>query len=87
MSLYKTSDIMSFKTISISEDVYKQLDKFRLKNEDFSDAIKRLLEIKSGIMDLAGAWKKIPDAEPAIELIEKVVKKIHEEKSDKIDLI
>jgi hypothetical protein len=28
-------------------------------------------------MDLAGGWKSIPDVDAAIDLIEKVVKKIH----------
>lgn len=69
---------MPSKSISITEDVYKQLDKYRLKNESFCQAIKRLLESNSDIMDLAGAWKKIPDIGPAIDIIEKTVKKIHE---------
>lgn len=69
---------MPSKSIIITEDVYKQLNKCRLKNESFSQVIKRLLESHSDIMDLAGAWKKIPDIGPAIDIIEKTVKKIHE---------
>ncbi len=69
---------MPSKSIFITEDVYKQLDKYRLKNESFSQVIKRLLESNSDIMDLAGAWNKIPDIGPAIDIIEKTVKKIHE---------
>ena len=29
-------------------------------------------------MELAGAWKKIPNVKPAIDLLEEIVKKIHE---------
>jgi len=67
------------KSISITTEVYELLEKFRLKDESFSQVIKRLLESKTDIMKLAGAWQKIPDSEPAIEVVEKVVKKIHEE--------
>ncbi|MHA1267516.1 MAG: antitoxin VapB family protein [Candidatus Helarchaeota archaeon] len=77
---------MPSKSISITVEVYELLDKFRKKNESFSQAIKRLIESQMDLMDLAGAWKKIPDAEPAIELVEKVVKEIHEEKRESIDL-
>ena len=73
---------MPSRSISIKEEVYNQLDKYRLKNESFSEAIKRLLESNADILDLAGAWKKISDVEPAIDIVEKVVKKIHEEESD-----
>jgi len=73
---------MPSRSISIKEEVYNQLDKYRLKNESFSEAIKRLLESNEDILDLAGAWKKISDVEPAIDIVEKVVKKIHEEESD-----
>ena len=69
---------MPSKSIFITEDVYKQLNKCHLKNESFSQVIKRLLESNSDIMDLAGAWKRIPDIGPAIDIIEKTVKKIHE---------
>ncbi len=78
---------MPSKSISIKEDVYKQLDKFRLKGESFSQVIKRLLDSNVNLMDLAGAWAKIPDAEPAIEIIEKTVEKIHKSKLEEIKLI
>jgi len=73
---------MPSRSISIKEEIYNQLDKYRLKNESFSEAIKRLLESNADILDLAGAWKKISDVEPAIDIVEKVVKKIHEEEND-----
>ena len=73
---------MPSRSISIKEEVYNQLDKYRLKNESFSEAIKRLLETNADILDLAGAWKKISDVEPALDIVEKIVKKIHEEEND-----
>jgi len=78
---------MTSKSISITTEVYELLDKFRKKNESFSQVIKRLIESQMDLMDLAGIWKKIPDAEPAIELVEKIVKKVHEEKRESIDLL
>lgn len=78
---------MTSKSISITEDVYKQLTKFKLKNESFSQAIRRLLEHNLDIIDLAGAWKKIPDSKHAIEVIEKTVKEVHEGKSEKINMV
>ncbi len=77
---------MTSKSISITTEVYELLDKLRKKNESFSQVIKRLIESQMDLMDLAGIWKKIPDAEPAIELVEKIVKKVHEEKREAIDL-
>ena len=73
---------MPSRSISIKEEIYNQLDKYRLKNESFSEAIKRLLESNADILDLAGAWKKISDVEPALDIVEQIVKKIHEEEID-----
>lgn len=73
---------MTSRSISIKEEIYNQLDKYRLKNESFSEAIKRLLESNADILDLAGAWKKISDVEPALDIVERIVKKIHEEEND-----
>lgn len=78
---------MTSRSISITEDVYEKLDKFRMKNESFSQAINRLLESNLNIMELAGAWKKIPDVEPTLNLIEKVVKKIHDGEDENIKMI
>jgi len=77
---------MPSRSISIKEEIYNQLDKYRLKNESFSQTIKRLLESNADILDLAGAWKRISDVEPALDLVEKIVKKIHNEEN-KIKLI
>ncbi len=46
---------MTSKSISITDDVYEMLDKFRLKNESFSQVIKRLIESNLNIKDLASA--------------------------------
>jgi predicted CopG family antitoxin len=73
---------MPSRSISIKEEIYNQLYKYRLKNESFSEAIKRLLESNDDILDLAGAWKKIRDVEPALDLVEKIVKKIHDEENN-----
>jgi len=86
-SIYRSSIKMTSKSISIKEDVYDQLDKYRLKNESFSEVIKRLLETNLDITKLAGAWKKIPDIEPALNIIEETVKKIRNVEDDKIKLI
>ena len=85
--IYRSSDIMPSRSISIKEEVYEQLKKYRMKNESFSEAIKRLLESNLDIKKLAGAWNRIPDVKPALDLIEKTVKKIHDAESDKIKLI
>ena len=78
---------MTSKSISVTNEVYEMLKKFKLKNESFSQVIKRLIEKNSNILELAGNWKKIPDSGPAIEVIEKVVKEVHEGKERKINLI
>ena len=78
---------MTSKSISIKEEIYEKLNKFRLKNESFSEAILRLLKNNTDIMDLAGSWKKIPDVNPAIKVIEETVKKIHETEEKKINII
>jgi predicted CopG family antitoxin len=77
---------MTSKSISITTEVYELLDKFRLKDESFSQALLRLLKNQSDILDLAGAWANIADADSAIELVEKTVKKVHES-SEPINLI
>ncbi len=77
---------MPSRSISIKENVYNQLDKYRLKDESFSEAIKRLLDSNTNFLDLAGAWKKIPNVKPALDTIEKVVKHLHE-KGNEINLI
>ena len=78
---------MPSKSISITDEVYELLDKYRINNESFSQAILRLIRTKTNLMDLEGAWKKIPDIGPAIDLIEKTVESIRENKRKKNDPI
>ena len=78
---------MTSKSISITSKVYQRLDQYRLKNESFSQAITRLLDSNADIIKLAGAWKKISDIDPALDVIEKTVKKIHEESRTTVEAI
>ncbi len=78
---------MTSKSISISEDVYNLLSKSKLKNESFSQTILRLLKRQENILELAGAWNKIPESDEAIAIVEQVVKKIRIEDTEKIQII
>jgi predicted CopG family antitoxin len=53
---------MPARTISVSEDAYELLKKLRLKNETFTDTIKRLAKRRK-LADCAGAWSDLPDDE------------------------
>ena len=79
--------IMASKPISLSDDVYNLLKRFQLKGESFSETILRLINRQEDILKLAGAWKKIPDNEDAIELIEKMVEKVRNQPNDPINLV
>ena len=51
---------MSFKTITIKERVYKELEKAKEKGESFSDFFERMIREKKKAPDLRrfyGAWK------------------------------
>ena len=68
---------MVVKNISIMEDVYKLLLINKLRNESFSDTIRRILGNKRDIMEFAGAWKNVSDKEidemkKNIEILRKV---------------
>jgi predicted CopG family antitoxin len=78
---------MTSTSISITKEVYDLLDKARLKNESFSQAIKRLLENQVDIISLGGAWKKITDAGPVIDIVRKVVNKIHDDEDTVIRMV
>ena len=51
---------MGTKTISIMDDAYSLLVKRKLKNESFSEVIRRMADGKKDIMRFAGAWKDVP---------------------------
>jgi predicted CopG family antitoxin len=57
---------MGFKTISLSDAVYRRLRAERRSGESFSVVIDRLLEAKQPpLMKYAGAWKPLSKAELA----------------------
>ena len=54
---------MGTKTISIMDDVYSLLVLNKLKEESFSEAIRRILSKKDNLMDLAGSMKSLGEKE------------------------
>lgn len=53
---------MTSKTISVSEDAYKLLMRMKLKDESFTETIRRLAK-RRRLADCAGLWIDIPDDE------------------------
>jgi predicted CopG family antitoxin len=53
---------MPSKTISVSEDAYDLLSKMKLKNESFTETIKRLAKRRK-LTDCAGLWSDATDEE------------------------
>jgi len=54
---------MVVKNISIMEDVYRLLLARKMTSESFSDVIRRELNVKRDIMELAGVWKTMDKRE------------------------
>ncbi|MBU0906768.1 MAG: antitoxin VapB family protein [Nanoarchaeota archaeon] len=54
---------MATKTISIMQDAYNLLLRNKMRNESFSDAIRRILTKNDNILEFAGAWREIEDKE------------------------
>lgn len=54
---------MGFKTITISDQAYKRLQKLKGKGESFTDVIVKLSEAKGDILRHAGGWKDMSDKE------------------------
>jgi len=48
---------MATKTVTITEEAYNILKGKKRSTESFSEEIKRLLDKKGDILDLAGSWK------------------------------
>ena len=70
---------MGFKTITIKEDVYKELLEEKGKEESFSEFFDKLMKEKKkkpDIMKFAGAWNKMSDKE--FEKINKSIKELRE---------
>ena len=77
--IIKHNECMAFKTITIKERVYKELEKAKEKGESFSDFFERMIKEKKkspDIMKFAGAWKDMPDEE--FERIKKSMKEFRE---------
>ena len=53
---------MTSRHISVTDDVYELLTKMKLKNESFSDTIRRLAK-RRDLVDCAGAWSDVPEEE------------------------
>jgi predicted CopG family antitoxin len=53
---------MTSRNISVTDDVYELLTKMKLKNESFSDTIRRLAR-RRNLVDCAGAWSDVPEEE------------------------
>jgi predicted CopG family antitoxin len=53
---------LTSKTISVSEDAYELLMKMKLKDESFTETIRRLAKRRK-LADCAGLWADIPDNE------------------------
>ena len=53
---------MTSRNISVTDDVYELLTKMKLKNESFSDTIRRLAK-RRDLIDCAGAWSDVSENE------------------------
>jgi predicted CopG family antitoxin len=53
---------MTSRHISVTDDVYELLTKMKLKNESFSDTIRRLAK-RRDLVDCSGAWSDVLEAE------------------------
>lgn len=53
---------MTSKNISVTDDVYELLSKMKLKNESFSDTIRRLAK-RRDLNEFAGAWEDMTENE------------------------
>lgn len=54
---------MTTKTISVTKEAYDDLKALKLKEESFSDAIKRLAKVKGTLHDCYGLWKNLTSKE------------------------
>ena len=78
---------MGTKTISIMDDAYKLLLLNKLKNESFSEVIRRNFVKQKNLMKFAGIWSN-NDSEDVKEIIKKQKEKTNIELKNRInDLI
>ncbi|MBI4148399.1 antitoxin VapB family protein [Candidatus Woesearchaeota archaeon] len=67
---------MATKTITVTEDAYAVLARQKKEDESFSEEIVRLLKKKGSILELAGAWGKMPQ-----DIAGKMLSEIRESRS------
>ena len=63
------------------------LKQIQLKGESFSQTIMRLIKRQENFLKLAGAWKKIPESDEFIQIVEKTVKEIRNHPNEPVNLI
>jgi len=73
---------MTSKTISVSEDAYELLKKMKLKNESFTETIRRLAK-RRRIMDCAGLWSDVPEEE--MKALESSIKELRLSASESLE--
>jgi predicted CopG family antitoxin len=54
---------MSAKTVALDPDAYAVLRRHRRTGETFSDAVRRLSGRQRSLLDFAGIWKDMPEAD------------------------
>ncbi|RLE47156.1 hypothetical protein DRJ25_03125 [Candidatus Woesearchaeota archaeon] len=54
---------MGTKTIAIMDDVYERLVALKARGESFSEELRRLMNTKKEIIELAGVWNDITEKE------------------------
>ena len=54
---------MGFKTLTISEEAYRELMRLKEKGESFTQTIIRLTHDRGSILRHAGAWREMTDKE------------------------
>jgi predicted CopG family antitoxin len=72
---------MASKNISVTDDVYELLSKLKLKNESFSDTIRRLAK-RRDLNEFAGAWQDMTQNE--IQIINIGIKELREKSSQSL---
>lgn len=64
---------MVTKTITIMNDAYKLLARFKSKGESFSDVIRKIAKREGNILECAGLWSDIRDKD-AMEMEEAIMR-------------
>ena len=70
--------VMGTKTITIMDDAYNMLKSRKLKNESFSDVLRReLKESKKSLSDFTGKWKDLPEMK---KIFDDILERRHNQK-------